>query len=258
MRLTIVLDGDGAPFAHALAALLEPADELTVVVPTVRDRWVTGLKASPDLDALLGAAEPAAATHGVADELHALGYSPAWQRPTDAEVAGRLVRTELLGAGYTLTDATAATVRRRGLPFRVLPMSDDRAELHVVVTEADGPRAVHVEEYLADPAAHEVDDVVLVAGTWGIGPEADAALTGSDVLVLGPASRTLAIDPVLRTPGLGSLADAAVLVVDHDDTAPPDLVRAAGLREADPRRAEQVPADPAAVVARARTLAVAR
>ena len=50
---------------------------------------------------------------------------------------------------------------------------------------------------------HDLQEVVLVAGPWSVSAEARrAARRRPIVLVLGPSSRTLAIDPVLRTPGL--------------------------------------------------------
>jgi LPPG:FO 2-phospho-L-lactate transferase len=253
MRITVILGAEGAPFAHDLAGRLEPDDELIVVVPTMRDRWATGLKMCPDVDALL-ALPGTADTHAVADELIAIGYSPAWQRPSDTEVAGQLIRTELLGAGYTLTEATTATAARRDIAFTVLPASDDRAELHVVVASPDGPRALHVVEVLADPSGHDVQELVLVAETWSASDAVRAAIESSDVVVLGPSSRTLAIDPVLRAPGLldAFREDVPVLVVEHEDSAPPELIRVAGLREADPGRPEPVPADAGAVLDRAR------
>ena len=258
MRITVILGADGASFAHDLAGRLAPGDELIVVVPTLRDRWATGLKVCPDLDALL--ASPAAVpSHAVADELIAIGYSPAWQRPSDADIAGQLIRTELLGAGYTLTEATTATAARRDIGFTVLPASNDRAELHVVVPDGEGVRAVHVAEVLADPEAYEMQDLVLVAETWSISDAVRAAMESSDVVVLGPSSRTLAIDPVLRAPGMldAISADLPVLVVEHEDPAPPELVRVAGLREADPGRPEPAPADAGAVLERARKVAAA-
>jgi LPPG:FO 2-phospho-L-lactate transferase len=248
MRITLILGADGAPFAHDLAAALGPADELTVIVPTVRDRWSAWLKVCPDLDALL-APRDVVPSFAVADRLRAIDFSR--ERVSDQTVATRLVRTELIGSGASLTDATVATGLRSELGFRLLPVSDDRAELHVVV--GPEPHAIHVEEYLADPDAHEPTETVLVAEAWSASPTVLAALAETDVLVLGPSSRTLAIDPVLRAPGvLGAIADAVpVLVVDHADAAPPALVGVAGLRESDPGTARPVPADAAAVVARA-------
>ena len=258
MRITVILGGDAASFAHDLAGRLGPEDELTVVAPTMCDRWATGLKVCPDLDALLAGGR-AAPTYAVADELIAVGYSPAWQRPTDADIAGQLIRTELLGAGYTLTEATAATAARRGLGFALLPASDDRAELHGVVPAADGVRAVHIAEILADPDAHDLQDLVLVAETWAASDAVRAAVSASDVVVLGPSSRTLAIDPVLRAPGMREAFrdDQPVLVVEHEDSAPAELIRVAGLREPDPGRAEPVPADAGAVLDRAQKVGAA-
>lgn len=254
MRITLITGAEGAPFAHDLAAGLDPGDELTVIAPTARDHWAAGLKASPDLDALLDAPGVAPA-YAVADQLLALGFSPAWQRASDQHIATRLIRTELLGTGYSLTDVSAAVASRTGAPFRILPVSDDRAELHVVV--GPEPHAIHIGEYLDAPDAHEPSETVLVAEAWSASETVLTTLGATDVLVLGPASRTLAIDPVLRAPGfLDALpADLPVLVVEHADTAPEALVRVAGLREADPGAAQTVPGDAAAVIAAAREVA---
>lgn len=251
MRITLITGADGASFAHDLATSLKPGDELTVIAPTVSDHWSTWLKASPDLDALL---DPpgTAQTFGVADQLRTIGYSPAWQRASDQHVASRLVRTELLGTGYSLTDASIAAATRAGVGYRLLPVSDDRAELHVVV--GPEPHAIHVREYLHEPDVHEPTETVLVAEAWSASETVLNTLGATDVLVLGPSSRTVSIDPVLRAPGfLDAVADdLPVLVVEHVDPAPEALVRVAGLREADPGAAQSVPADPAAVAALAR------
>ncbi|MBP2388929.1 2-phospho-L-lactate transferase CofD family protein [Aeromicrobium fastidiosum] len=247
MRITLISGADGTAFARDLAAALAPSDELTVVAPIVGDHWSAWLKACPDLDGLLGA-PGVPTTFAVADQLAAINYSPAWQRVSDQAVAARLVRTELVGTGYSLSEATLAAATRAGLPYRVLPMSDDRAELRVVV-DGEEPHAIHLGEYLAAPGAHSPTETVLVAEAWTVSPSVVDQLRATDVLVLGPSSRTLAIDPVLRTPGLLDALPSTVpvLVVDHDDTAPADLVRVAGLRADDPGAAEHVPADAAAV-----------
>jgi LPPG:FO 2-phospho-L-lactate transferase len=255
MRITLITGADGTDFARDLADALGDDGELTVVAPIVRDHWSAWLKASPDLDALL---EPrgVSPTYAVADRLRAIDYSPAWQRTSDQTVATRLVRTELLGTGYSLSQATLAAATRSGLGYRLLPMSDDRAELHVVV-EGEQPRAVHIGEYLADAEAYTPTETVLVAEAWTVSPTVATQLGETDVLLLGPSSRTLAIDPVLRTPALLDALPASVpvLVVDHVDTAPADLVRVAGLRAADPGAAEAVPADVPAVLDRIRQVA---
>ena len=256
MRILLVVGADGAPFARELGGLLGSDDELTVIAPTVRGHVAAGLQASPDLDGLL--ATPGSPTYAVADALESVGYLPRWQRASDQDVAARLVRTELVMTGSTLTDATIAAGIRAALPYRLLPMCEDRAEFRVVIG-ADEPRAVHVDEYLDDPAAHDATQLLLIADQISVSSAVSQALLDSDVLVLGPSSRTLAIDPVLRTPGFLDLVDDdhPVLVVDHEDSAPAQLVRVAGLRQADPGRPQPVAADVGAVLDHARKVAAA-
>ncbi|MFI5427579.1 2-phospho-L-lactate transferase CofD family protein [Aeromicrobium sp. UC242_57] len=243
MRITLITGADGAAFAHDLGTSLSPDDRLTVIAPTVRGHISAGLLASPDLDGLL-TPPGSAATFATADALEAIGYAPRWQRASDQAIAARIVRTDLTANGTSLTDATIAAATRSGLPYRLLPACEDRAEFRVVIG-TDDPRAIHVEQYLADPAAHEATQLLLVADQITISPAVAQALAETDVLVLGPSSRTLAIDPVLRTPRPPR--------ADH--RCPPDagrpsrrpgpgrLVTVAGLSEPDPGRFETVPAD---------------
>jgi 2-phospho-L-lactate transferase/gluconeogenesis factor (CofD/UPF0052 family) len=252
MRITLVVGADGAPFVHDLAARLEADDELTVIAPTVRGHFSAGLRASPDLDGLLSTGT---GTYSVAESLESLGYVPRWQRTSDQETAVRLIRTDLVTSGASLTDATIAAATRSALPYRLLPVSDDRAEFRVVVG-TDEPRAIHVGEYLDDPETHEAAQLLLIAEGITVSSSASQAVRDSDLLVLGPSSRTLVIDPVLRTPGFLDLIpdELPVLVVDHAETAPADLVRVAGLSQPDPGRSEPVPNDAEAVYARAHQL----
>ncbi len=254
MRITIVTGADGAPFLLDFAAQLGAEDELTVIAPTVRGQISAGLQASPDLDELLVA--PSASTYAVAEALEAVGYAQPWQRTSDQAVAARLIRTDLTATGVSLTDATTAAAVRAALPYRLLPMCEQRAELRVVVG-TDDPRAIHVDEYLADPASYEATQLLLVADQIAVSPAVSQALAETDVLVLGPSSRTLAIDPVLRTPGFldGVSDELPVLVVEHEDTTPAELVRVAGLREPDPGRARSVPRDAKVVAQIARVSA---
>jgi LPPG:FO 2-phospho-L-lactate transferase len=217
MRIVLMTGGDGSDLAHGLTTLLTSDDTLDVVVPVTRDLWGHGLKVCPDVDAFLALQGGAASTFAVADELAAVGFAPAWMRPSDADVARQLIRTELLQAGYTLGDATAAMATRASLPFGLRPVSDDRAELHVVVDEPDGRRAIHVAEYLADPHAHRAVDATIVTTSWSVSAPVREIVTAADVVVLGPSSPVFSLDPLLATPGLLDLLTAPVLVVGRDE-----------------------------------------
>ncbi len=225
MRIAFLAGGDGRDLAQALAGGLGADDTLDVIVPVTRDHWAHGLKRCPDVDAFLAHARGAvsAPTFAVADELSAVGFTPSWMRPSDADIARQIVRTELLQAGYTLGAATAAMAARASLPFGLLPVSDDRAELHVVVEDPDGRRAVHVEEYLADRSAHRPVDATIVTTTWTVSAEVRDVVAAADVVVLGPSSPVLALDPLLAAPGLRDIITAPLLGVERDAPEPAGL-----------------------------------
>ncbi|MBC7596274.1 MAG: YvcK family protein [Kineosporiaceae bacterium] len=229
MHLILLGGAESAGFARDLAELLDEGDELSLVFNTARDMWAHGLKRSPDADYLLtalGKDAPRIPTYSVADDLAGLGAEPSWFRPSDQDIALQLVRTELMQAGFSLTDVTAALVARRGIATRLLPMTDDRVEQHVVTDGPDGSRAIHIEEFLARHADQPVKDVVLVADDWKASGEALEAIETADVIIFGPASLSLTLMSLLRTPGLVEAIAASVApVVDvrTADTAPESL-----------------------------------
>lgn len=260
MQLTLLGGAESAGFARDLAALLDEDDELAIVFNTARDMWAHGLKRSPDADALLTALDtgaPRPPTFAVADDIAGLGVEPLWVRPSDQDVALQLVRTELMHAGFSLTEVTAALAARRGIATRLLPMTDDRAEQHVVIDGPDGGRAIHVEEYLAKHAGKTATDLVLVAGDWKVSPEALSAIESADVIVFGPASLSLTLMSLLRTPGLvEAVAASGAPVVDVHivDGAPPALAAHVGNVELLFDFAVKADPDPAAVLHTARGL----
>lgn len=229
MHLTLLGGADSAGFARDLAELLDDGDELSIVFNTARDMWAHGLKHSPDADALLTAlckGAPTIPTYAVADDLADLGAEPSWFRPSDQDIAVQLVRTELMHAGFSLTEVTAALAARRGIATRLLPMTDDRVEQHVITDGPDGSRAIHVEEFLARHGDQSAKDLVLVADDWKASREALDAIESADVIVLGPGSLSLTLMSLLRTPGLvEAIAASAAPVVDvrTADTAPESL-----------------------------------
>ena len=81
-------------------------------------------------------------TFAVKDELAAYGVGPAWFGLGDRDLATHIVRTQMLDAGYPLSAGHRGAVRPLGLPdlgVRLLPMSDDRVETHVVIDDAEAP-----------------------------------------------------------------------------------------------------------------------
>ena len=169
----------GARFLRGLRAELaargEPL-EITVVGNTADDIELFGLHVCPDLDTVMytlggGIHEEqgwgrADETFAVKDELAAYGAEPQWFGLGDRDIATHLVRTQMLDAGYPLSQVTEALCARWQPGVRLLPMTDDRVETHVVVEDEHGRRAVHFQEWwvrmhAATPA------IAIVAGRRG-------------------------------------------------------------------------------------------
>lgn len=219
MRVTAVSGGiGGARFLRGLLAVLDPADEVTVVGNTADDIWLFGLKVCPDLDTVmytLGGGIDEARGWGRADEswrakeeLAAYGVEPTWFGLGDRDLATHLVRTQMLEAGYPLSAVTAALSKRwlasLRPPVRLLPMSDDRVETHIVIEDEGGRRAVHFQEYWVRLHAQVPTRDVVVVGQReaAAAPGVLQAINSCDVLLLPPSNPVVSVGTVLDVPGV--------------------------------------------------------
>ena len=235
MRTIVVPAGGigGARFLRGLlAATADQPTEVVVIGNTGDDITLFGLRVCPDLDTVMytlggGIHEEqgwgrADETFAVRDELAAYGAGPQWFGLGDRDLATHVLRTQMLDAGYPLGEVTRALCTRWGLDglgVRLLPMSDDRVETHVVIDDSDAPggrRAVHFQEYWvrlhAEPVAHEV--VAVGAEQARPGPGVLEAVAAADLVLLPPSNPVVSIGTVLAVPGIReALADTPAPVV---------------------------------------------
>ncbi len=238
VRITVLAGGiGGARFLTGLKLLLadDPDAQITVIGNTGDDIWLHGVRVCPDLDTVmytLGGGISAERGWGregetfvVKDELAAYGVEPAWFGLGDKDLATHLVRTQSLASGYTLTEVTAALCAHWQPGVRLLPMTDDRAETHVVVDDpsgATGPDgaplrvALHFQEwwirYRASLPAHEI--VVVGVDEAAPGPEVVAAIADADVVLLPPSNPVVSIGTICQVPGIAdALRSTAAPVV---------------------------------------------
>src|SRR5690348_16676797 len=161
----VVVPAGGIGAARFLRGLLAAAPDVlggparvTVVGNTGDDITLFGLRVCPDLDTVMytlggGVHEGQGwgrvdETFTVAEELAAYGAQPQWFTLGDRDVATHVVRTQLLGSGLPLSRVTELLCARWRPGVRLLPMSDDRVETHVVVDDEageGGERAVHFQ-----------------------------------------------------------------------------------------------------------------
>ncbi len=227
MRVTVLVGGvGGARFLLGLKAALglpavgagESEHEITAVVNVGDDIWLHGLRICPDLDTCMytlgGGIDPergwgrAGESWAVHDELAAYGADPAWFGLGDRDIATHLVRTRMLRAGYPLSQVTEALCHRWQPGVRLLPVTDERVETHVVVDNPDGadpPRqAIHFQEWWirhhAAPTPHRFASVG--ADDARPAPGVLAALDGADAVLLAPSNPVVSIGTLLAVPGV--------------------------------------------------------
>jgi LPPG:FO 2-phospho-L-lactate transferase len=223
-RLVVPAGGiGGARFLRGLLDVAPPGAEITVIGNTGDDIWLHGLRVCPDLDTVMytlggGISDERGwgredETFTVKDELAAYGVEPTWFGLGDRDIATHLVRTRMLQAGYPLSAVTEALCTRWRPGVRLLPMSDERAETHVVVDDPDGTvgedgqpqrRALHFQEwwvrYRAALPAHEI--VLVGAQETRPAPGVLEAIAAADAIILPPSNPVVSIGTILQVSGM--------------------------------------------------------
>ena len=203
----------GARFLRGLK-LAAPDAQITVIGNTADDIRLHGLHISPDLDTVMytlggGVHEEqgwgrADESFTVAEELAAHGIGPDWFTLGDRDIATHLIRTSMMSTGYALSEITEALCDRWQPGVRLLPMSDDRIETHVVIDEGDGARAIHFQEWWVRLHAKVPAERIVIVGVDKAppGPGVLEALATADVIVLPPSNPVVSIGPILGVPGI--------------------------------------------------------
>lgn len=228
MRIAALAGGIGgarflAGVKHHVASAGLAAD-ITVIGNTGDDIWIHGLRVCPDLDTVMytlggGIDEERgwgrrAETFHAKEELAAYGVEPTWFGLGDRDIGTHLVRTASLNAGYRLSDVTAALCQRWQPGVRLLPMSDDRIETHVVVDDPENPGteiAMHFQEwwirYRASIPARGFAMIGMDEATPA--PGVLEAIEQADVIVLPPSNPIVSIGTILAVPGIRDAITAA-------------------------------------------------
>lgn len=234
----VVLSGGfgGATFTQGLLLALRrgslagyPADtEVVVIANTADDLWMHGLRICPDIDTLLytlgggfdtergwGRREE---TWSIAEELRAYEVPGTWFGLGDRDIATHLVRTQLLEAGYPLSEVIAALATRWRPDARILPMTEDRVETHLAITDPDSPsgqRVVHFQEYWVRLRAEAEVHSVLAVGNESAAPAPGVleAIAAASLIVIPPSNPIVSVGPILGVPGMRAAIQAAAAPV---------------------------------------------
>ncbi|MDF2442553.1 MAG: 2-phospho-L-lactate transferase [Subtercola sp.] len=243
MKITVLAGGvGGAKFLRGLRQHLRETlpdgsggttAEVTVVVNTGDDLWLTGLRVCPDLDSImytLGGGNDEVRgwgrlgeTERVSAELTAYGVGWPWFTLGDLDLGTHITRSHLLREGLTLSEATAQITARWNLGVRLLPMSDQPVETHVVVADdgdsnddddsggggqdsgaAGRTRTMHFEEwwvhYRASLPALRFEQHGLETATAA--PGVVQAILDADVVLVAPSNPVVSIGTILPVAGI--------------------------------------------------------
>ncbi|GAB3665419.1 2-phospho-L-lactate transferase [Actinocorallia lasiicapitis] len=224
MRIVVLAGGiGGARFLRGLKAAV-PEAAITVVGNTGDDIYLFGLKVCPDLDTVMytlgeGINEEQGwgrrdESFTVKEELGAYGMEPQWFGLGDRDFATHIVRTQMLDAGYPLSQVTAALCDRWQPGVTLLPMTDDRVETHVVLTDEQGRRAVHFQEWWVRLRASIPAEAITPVGAEESQPAPGVlkAIEEADFVLLPPSNPVVSVGTILSVPGIREAVAAKTVV----------------------------------------------
>ncbi|HJJ35734.1 MAG TPA: 2-phospho-L-lactate transferase [Methanocorpusculum sp.] len=210
--ITVLSGGTGTPkLIRGLRQILRD-NEITVIVNTGEDLWMSGQYVSPDIDTvtyLFAGLLNTDTWWGIkGDTMHTyhamerLGYKEPLPLG-EQDRATNLARTAYLNAGMRLTEATKKITDGYGISARILPMSDQQVTTYVV---QEDDSLMHYQEYWVGKRGNvpikgvvrkTVDGKPLAATA-----EAIAAIEESDGVIIGPSNPVTSIGPILECAGI--------------------------------------------------------
>ncbi len=210
--ITVLSGGTGTPkLIRGLRQILRD-NEITVIVNTGEDLWMSGQSVSPDIDTvtyLFAGLLNTETWWGIkGDTMHTyhamerLGYKEPLPLG-EHDRATSLARTAYLAEGMRLTEAVKKITDGYGISARILPMSDQQVTTYVV---QEDDSLMHYQEYwvgrrgnvpIRGVVRKTVDGKPLTAT-----PESIAAIEESDGVIIGPSNPVTSIGPILECAGI--------------------------------------------------------
>jgi LPPG:FO 2-phospho-L-lactate transferase len=221
VRITVLAGGvGGARFLRGVRVAFPSAD-ITAVINTGDDVTLHGLRICPDLDSVMytlgDGIDPVRGwgrrdeSWRVKEQLASYGAEPTWFGLGDLDIATHLVRTQMLDAGFALSDVVTALCQRWQPGVRLLPMTDQRCETHVVV-ELDGTRrAIHFQEWWIKHRAGVAAQAFVQVGLDDAVPAPGVldAIEAADLVLVAPSNPVVSIGTILAVPGIRAAVRSA-------------------------------------------------
>jgi LPPG:FO 2-phospho-L-lactate transferase len=219
--ITFLSGGTGTPKLLRGMQKVMDRHEISVIVNTAEDIWISGNHISPDVDTVMylfagilntdtwwGIRSDTFTTH---EELTRLGIDE-FIGIGDRDRAVHIARGEMLRNGMRLTNVTKILCERFGVRENVLPMTDTEVTTQVKTDLG----YIHFQEYWVRARGKiEIKEVVRSFNEPPVAtPEVLEALEASDAVVIGPSNPITSILPILSCDGMKeALRDKVVIAV---------------------------------------------
>jgi LPPG:FO 2-phospho-L-lactate transferase len=197
--------GTGGPKLLRGLLVIRPETQMTVVVNTGDDMWVSGNLVCPDVDTVIytiagvstdrcwGIRGDTFLTH---DALKSRGHKEAL-KIGELDRATHIFRTSLLRRGATLTEATRQVCASLAIASTVLPMTNDFVPTMI---ETEGGK-MHIQEFLIK-RKQQPHVLQVHCGEGVMTTEVKTALKEHSTAVIGPSNPISSIGPILRVKGM--------------------------------------------------------
>jgi LPPG:FO 2-phospho-L-lactate transferase len=219
--ITFLSGGTGTPKLLRGMQKVMDRHEISVIVNTAEDIWISGNHLSPDLDTVMylfagilntdtwwGIRSDSFTTH---DEITRLGIDE-FITIGDQDRAVHIARGEMMRAGMRLTNVTKILCDRFGVRETVLPMTDTEVTTQVKTDLG----LIHFQEYWVRAKGKiEIEKVVRSFKDPPVATgEVLAVIEASDTVVIGPSNPITSISPILGCEGIKSaIRDKVVIAV---------------------------------------------
>lgn len=207
--MLVLSGGTGTPKLLMGLKELVPPEQLSIVVNTAEDLWLSGNYISPDLDSVLytladmidekrwwGIKGDRTWTH---DFLISLGRQ---ERLVIGEKdrAVHIFRSDLLRRGASLSQATGALAEALGIAQKVVPMSDD--PISTIVSTPEGQ--MHFQDFWVTLKGKPAVSGIIFSGMDRARPSPAflERLDREETVLIGPSNPVTSIGTILALPGI--------------------------------------------------------
>jgi LPPG:FO 2-phospho-L-lactate transferase len=219
--ITFLSGGTGTPKLLRGMQKVMDRHEISVVVNTAEDIWISGNHISPDIDTVMylfsgilntdtwwGIRGDTFTTH---EETNRLGRDE-FIGIGDRDRAVHIARGEMLRTGMRLTNATKLLCERFAVRENVLPMTDSEVTTQIKTDLG----LIHFQEYWV--RSRGKIDIRGIVRSYNEPPVATeevlAAIDASKVVVIGPSNPITSISPILECAGVReAIRDKFVIAV---------------------------------------------